>query len=426
MFISKLKLHNFRKFEDFEIELNEHLNVLTGKNGSGKSSILDALAISMGTFMMGLDGCKSLSIDKTDALNKSFTLSGTVDLQSMYPVDISAEGELDGKKISWKRSLNSAEGRTTKIEANEIIDISRSYQERIRKGDASLILPLLSYYGTGRLWAKKKQRNSTGKRANRLNGCLDCLAAETNEKLMLTWFQNMTIQKYQNRRPSTSLKAVENAVVRCCQILTGHDEIEVNYNLNTQEIDVIDSSAAEGKVKFPMHELSDGYRNTISMIADIAYRMAVLNPQLDDPVKETPGIILIDEVDLHLHPQWQQIVLGMLRDIFPSVQFIVTTHAPAVIASIHKENVILIRDEKKGVQPAEEVYGKNTDSILNAVMETSERPKEIKKLFNECYNQLDKGNIEEAERILHEIEKRIGTNDPELVDLNTSIYLEKM
>ncbi len=426
MFISKLKLQNFRKFEIFETELNQQMTVLAGINGSGKSSILDALAISMGTFMMGLDGCKSLSIAKTDALNKSFTLNDSVDLQSMYPVVISAEGELDGKKISWKRSLNSAEGRTTKIEANEIIDISKSYQDRIRKGDATLILPLLSYYGTGRLWAKKKQRNSTGKKANRLNGYLDCLAAETNEKLMLKWFQNMTIQEYQDAKEIRSLKAVKNAVIRCCQILTGHNEIDVIYNLSTQELDVIDSSSIEGKVKFPMHELSDGYRNTISMIADIAYRMAVLNPQLNEPVKETPGIILIDEVDLHLHPQWQQIALDMLRDIFPCVQFIVTTHAPAVIASVHKENIILIKDESHGVQPAEEVYGKNADSILNAVMETSERPKRIKEMFDACHRKLDEGKIEEAERILNELEKTIGSNDPEITSLNTSIYLEKM
>ena len=87
-----------------------------------------------------------------------------------------------------------------------------------------------------------------------------------------------------------------------------------------------------------MKELSDGYKNTLSMVADIAYRMAVLNPWLLDRVlTETTGIVLIDEIDLHLHPQWQQRIIGDLRTIFPKVQFIVSTHAPLVINSVKRQ-----------------------------------------------------------------------------------------
>ena len=113
-----------------------------------------------------------------------------------------------------------------------------------------------------------------------------------------------------------------------------------------------------------VNDLSDGYRSTLSMIADIAYRMAILNPQLfDDVLTQTPGVVLIDEVDLHLHPLWQQRILKDLMNIFPNVQFIVTTHAPAVIGSVKKENLLVLTDNRTAFMPVCEVYGSDANSI---------------------------------------------------------------
>ena len=131
-----------------------------------------------------------------------------------------------------------------------------------------------------------------------------------------------------------------------------------------------------------MHELSNGLRNTISMIADIAYRMAVLNPQLDDPVKQTPGIVLIDEIDLHPHPQWQQKIIDILTNIFPKIQFIVTTHAAAVIASVRQENVLMLSNRTYGIHPETEVYGSGSGTVLSGVMGTQDRPEAVRKLFS--------------------------------------------
>ena len=109
----------------------------------------------------------------------------------------------------------------------------------------------------------------------------------------------------------------------------------------------------------PVSVLSDGYRCTISLIADIAYRMALLNPQLLDSVlTETDGIVLIDEIDLHLHPTWQKRVLKDLMDIFPKVQFIVSTHAPEVINSVKSDSVIILKDDKV-LSATDETYGRD-------------------------------------------------------------------
>ena len=111
--------------------------------------------------------------------------------------------------------------------------------------------------------------------------------------------------------------------------------------------------------KFAMDEMSDGYKNTLSMIGDIAYRMAVLNPILGEQVLEkTPGIVLIDEIDLHLHPQWQQTILSDLHAIFPKVQFIVSSHAPAVINSVLREQIRIL-DYGAIYMPAAQTYGRD-------------------------------------------------------------------
>ena len=176
-----------------------------------------------------------------------------------------------------------------------------------------------------------------------------------------------------------------------------------------------------------MKNLSDGYRNTLGMIADIAYRMAILNPQLlGDVLQKTPGIILIDEVDLHLHPRWQERIIGDLQAVFPQVQFIVSTHAPAVISSVRQDNLRILSGEKQSSTVPAEVYGKDANSILTGVMDASPRPAEIQSLFGRFYQAIDSGELEKAARTLDEIEYLIGAEDPELVGARVSLALERI
>ena len=176
----------------------------------------------------------------------------------------------------------------------------------------------------------------------------------------------------------------------------------------------------------PINQLSDGYKSTISLVADIAYRMAVLNPQLLGKVcQETDGIVLIDEVDLHLHPTWQQRILGDLAEIFPKVQFIVSTHAPAVISTVRSENIILL-DQGMAYAPSGEVHGKDTNTIIRGVMHASERPVAIKTLFQEFYHWIDVDDAVKAEETLDELKRNIGEDDPEIASCNIKLRLLKV
>lgn len=222
-------------------------------------------------------------------------------------------------------------------------------------GDKSLVLPLISYYGTGRLYAQKKEKRNLKSLTEfkRQVGYVDCMAAESNEKLMLNWFQTQTLKSLQKQQKTgileqpVLLKTVEKAICRCYERISGSRNASISFDLDTHRL-MLEFETPEGNAqKFAMDEMSDGYKNTLSMIGDIAYRMAVLNPVLGDRVLEkTPGIVLIDEIDLHLHPQWQQTILSDLHAIFPEIQFIVSSHAPAVINSVQREQIRILDNGK--------------------------------------------------------------------------------
>jgi predicted ATP-binding protein involved in virulence len=428
MKINEITIKNFRGFEDFYAELNPNLTVFIGNNGSGKSTVLDAISISIGTFFSGLDGVPGTGINKDDVTCKSFDMGTVIDLQHQYPSVITAKGDVGGEIMEWSRSLNGAGGRTTTIDAKSIISAAEGYQARIREGDTSLILPIISYYGTGRLWAQKREKRPSDQlvQFSRLSGYIDCLAAESNEKLMLKWFEKMTIQQAQRQQPSPELNAVEQAVSRCFAGITGSEQVVTQFNLDTHSLDILYTDASGKKVRVPMKNLSDGYKNTIGMIADIAYRMAILNPQLlENVLTETPGIVLIDEVDLHLHPVWQQRIIQDLQTLFPKVQFIVSTHAPSVISSVKRENMLVLDADGQPYTLPVEVYGKDANSILSAVMDANHRPAEVQAMFDQFYLAVEK-DIPQAEAILNDIEALIGSEDPELTQARVTLALEQL
>lgn len=435
MKLKTIQIQNYRCFEKLNFSLCDRLTLFVGKNGAGKSSILDAIAVAISTFLCEIEGGTSRNIQKDDARYAFYELEGIVDAQHQFPVVITGSGECGGKKdIQWIRSLNSAGGKTTIKDAHEITDIARDMQQKIMSGDSSLILPVLSYYGTGRLYAQKKEKKDlkTLQQFNRQIGYLDCMAAESNEKMMLNWFEKMTMKNLQVQQKTgviekiSQLRVVEKAVCRSFQHISGASDAEISFDLDTHRLILEYRNTAGEKCRYALNEMSDGYKNTMSMIGDIAYRMAVLNPQLGENVLEnTPGIVLIDEIDLHLHPEWQQTILNDLQDIFPQVQFMVTSHAPTVINSVKKE-AIRILDNGKIYEPAEQTYGRDANSILREVMLVGERPEMIQQLFKEFYQNIDNGSIADAEQRLQQIEALIGDTDPEISGARVTLEFEKM
>ena len=427
MFLKSMVLHNFRCFSDLDIDFKNRLTVIVGNNGSGKSTVLEAATIAAGTLTSAMDGLTNYGIKKSDAHYRYFDLGSNVDVQPQFPVEITAVGDIDGIEISWTRSLNSAKGRGGLASAKELTAIAQSYQNRMRNGDRELRLPIISYYGTGRLWVQhREKKNDTFEKNNRSNGYIDSLDGAANDKLMMKWFQKMTIQELQRKQEIPEFTAVRTAMEHVLALITGFSDVNVQFNLDTGDIDVNYYDQNNEHVRIPLSLLSDGYKCTISLIADIAYRMAILNPQLLDKVlTETEGIVLIDEVDLHLHPTWQKRILKDLLDIFPMVQFIVSTHAPEVINSVRSDSVVILKDNM--VLPSvDETYGKDANTILREVMEVSTRPDDVRRLFEQFYELLDKEEWSKAEAVIEQLETKVGNNDAEVNSCRVRLELEKM
>ena len=427
MFLKSIELKNFRCFSNLKVAFDKHLTVIVGNNGSGKSTILEAAAIAAGTLTSAMDGLTNYSIKKTDAHYKYFDLGSNVDVQQQFPVEIVAEGIVDGKTLTWTRILNSAKGRGSLAAAKQLTEIASNYTKRIREGDETLILPIISYYGTGRLWNQHREKKSNIlEKNNRSNGYVDSLDGAANDKLMMKWFQKMTLQQFQRGKMIPEFTAVKMAIQQAFRSITGFSDVEVQFNLDTAEIDILYFDENNEHVRMPMSSLSDGYKCTISLIADIAYRMAILNPQLlDNVLTETDGIVLIDEVDLHLHPSWQKRILSDLTEIFPKVQFIVSTHAPEVINSIKRESIVVL-DCGDACMTSNETYGKDANTILREVMGVSARPNRIKGMFESIYDLIDQEEWSQAELAIERLETEIGENDPEVNACRVRLELEQM
>ena len=435
MYLEKLKLHNFRCYEKLEIDFNRQLTVLVGKNGSGKTTVLEAIAIALGTWFVGFNIINAKGINKrTDPLRKAYQIGATDDVQTQFPVEIEAWGKIEESKdqiLHWKRELYTPTGTMTTKDAKEIVEYAAEYQKAISEGRTDIYLPIVAYYGTGRLWDYHRQkRTDVFKVSSRTNGYIDCLDGTANVKLMMDWFQIMTINKYQrqeeNLESNPELDTVYLAMEKCLTNLSGYSDVKIRYNMGTQELDVYYSEQDKQRMRIPLNQLSDGYKGMISLVADIAYRMATLNPQLGTEVlSKGDGVVLIDEVDLHLHPAWQQKVIDNLMNIFPKVQFIVSTHAPAIISSV-KTDKLSILSNKEVCMTANQVYGKDVNSVMKEIMGVNDRPDQFVELFEKFYRLLSEKKYDEAGAVLDKLDEERGYHDPEIVKCRVKLKLERM
>lgn len=433
MRIDKLCLQNFRNFKKLELSLNPKMNIIVGNNGSGKTALLLGALTGASAFFLGIDGVSARSIQSEDVRHLTVENGQILQQEDQYPVEVYCEGEVDGRPCNWKRTLNGAEKNTTYGEAASIRKIAAELQDRIRKLDGAnaqetATLPLIAYYGTGRLWAQKKAKRENRQRpGSRLEGYEDCIAEQATEKQLLDWFSSMTLLVHQEGE-IPQYTAVQKALEQCFADLVDHDKsqaVRVEYRQRYASI-VVEYTNPEGvREMHPIWEMSDGYRSVLNMVADIAHRMAVLNPHLGSEAMKTPGVIVIDEVELHLHPGWQKRILKDLAKVFPCIQFVVSTHSPEVITSYKEASLILLHHSGKA-ETYDSAYGKDTNTVLNCILNVKERPNEIAELFDKFSLCLHREEYAQAKLILEELEQILGRDDPSVYDARTSLEIEQM
>ncbi len=344
MKINKLGLTNFRCFESYDLELSDRFTLLIGDNGSGKPAVLDALKLAINPFILGLKDflhvayglkadCGAISDD--DKRYEFSTLGQTIIKQAKSPTSVYLKAILNKHKIDWALTNNSDS-------INSLLEPIVSFASELNVSDSKTLLPVICNYGTARLSADTFQNSHTLGPGSRLMGYRYCLDPSVNLKQLFRWFKTQELAALQKKETRHVLEAVRNAIV---EMIPGAKRAwwDVDWD------EILIETEVQGKTQpIPFHLLSDGYRNMIGMVADIAYRMATLNPQLEaDVIKQTEGIVLIDEIDLHLHPKWQREVVGRLLNTFPKVQFVASSHSPFIIQSLYGRDDCLLWDLEK-------------------------------------------------------------------------------
>lgn len=420
--INELGVCNFRKFESFSVTFERQLTVLVGDNGVGKSTLIDAASIALGSLFQKIENAKALGITPDDARGAVIKQGDMFDVQPQYPVAIDAKGIVLGESACWSRSLNTAKGRTTIADAVAAVDAGAHLQKLVGSGD-TVVLPILARYGTDRLWARTEPKDQS--LPNRTRGYEGALQASSNDARMNAWFKSQSIWEWQNRRSSSLFSAVKRALASCFDAAASTVDAMVDFDAELGQL-VFTYCTPDGSYhRDRIHSMSDGYRGTLSLFADIAYRMAMLNPALGNRVLETPGVVMIDEIDLHLHPRWQARILEDLVRIFPNVQFIVTTHSPIVVASVPRDNIRIL-DGETAVVPATETRGRDAGDILNTVLDASSRPEEAVQLFDAFNRAIDEERYADAKANLEKLEAFVGADDPDVVAARTTLELEEL
>lgn len=360
MKLKQVTIENFRAIERLELTLDPRLTVLHGDNGHGKTSVLNAIAVGLGIIPTLLPEVSGIGFRKTDRRGRQTR----VELETT-------------DRIKWERQIGLGERRPLGMQALRV---------QIRKiitadidGDGPLDLPIIASYDTDRAVLDVPQRRRGFSREfSRYKALEGALSVRTNFRDFFIWFDTKESEELRRQREVRDfgyqlkeLRAVRSAIEGMMPEVT-RPRIEsdpLRFVMSVKSDDG-DSETLE------IAQLSGGYRIMLALVADLARRMAQGNPHLDDPL-EAEAIVLIDEVDLHLHPSWQQRVLPDLMRTFPQAQFIVSTHSPQVLTTVKPEHVVELYREAGRIVPGDargHTYGATAGDVLTVVMDVKERP----------------------------------------------------
>lgn len=429
MFIEHIEIQNFKRFEKKQVDLNSRFSLLVGDNGAGKTTILDALAVSAGIWLVNPPD-SSLAKSGRNILSgeirrKALSDGDRVHFVECKPVSIAAKGLIADYAVSWEREIVAGGVKTTNARAKEALCIVGNIFMRGNAGE-DVLCPVLAYYGAGRSWLPSMTRMVTEKNGNgparRWQAFYGCFDERVRLGDLATWFQREVIA-FANRggkwRPG--YEVVKRAVLRC---VPGSRDLWFDGDRDEIVICIDEQPRAFGN-------LSAGQKMMVALIADIAIKAVTQNSHLlpkdqlrDDEkslpevLRKTPGLVLIDELDVHLHPKWQRQVVDDLKETFPAIQFVCTSHSPFIIQSIEAGELITL--DKSGPTLVE-YANKSIEDIAEGIQQVeipqqSEKAREMAEATGRYFELLegtgseDSAELKEAEIAYRKAAARFSEN----------------
>ncbi|MDE0205382.1 MAG: AAA family ATPase [Candidatus Tectomicrobia bacterium] len=385
MRIHRLQMRNFKCFEDRTLELHPQFTLLVGENGAGKTTVLDALAIAMGIWLAKPPDStlanSGRSIQKKEIRLVWRTEGDRSQFFECRPVSITAQGEISGRSVVWERLIRQTGTRTTNANARDALEIVERHFAMDQAGEHTLS-PVVAYYGAGRAWLPSRDRRRKGRiknvSARRWGAFYDCFEERIRLNDLQDWFRREAVAFVWRGSWRPGYNVVKDAILRCLP-----DADDVWYDGDRGEIVV-----SLGGQSQPFPNLSGGQRMMVSLVADLATKAVMQNTHLvtDDQMshpedslpivlKRTPGLVLIDELDVHLHPKWQRRVVRDLKETFPEIQFVCTSHSPFIIQSLEEGELEAL--DRSGSQLLE-YTNKSIEDIAEGVQQVESPQQSLK------------------------------------------------
>jgi len=398
MKLKSITLQNFRGIENLTIALDGKTTVLFGINGVGKSTILRAIDLLYANIIAKLIGNGKKRAADMDFDDISYGKS-RADIKTVFSFE-------DGTDMAYSRSIDRATAKKHNIA--ELRSLVEKFQDSYLvkgydDGNGNWIdeidnknMPVFVNYGVNRIVLDVPVRASK-EQFVKLDAFDKAIESTIDFRNLFKWFRNQEdIENQAKVRENSeyedkSLSAVKRAMLA---MLDGFEDIHIDRKPLAMKV------KKDGKY-LTINQLSDGEKCTIALFGDLARRMALANPERENPL-EGMGVVLIDELDLHMHTSWQRKVLGVLKNTFPNIQFIITTHSPQILGEVDDTfNLLYMFKEGKKIslKPYKSFIGWDANVILEEVMGTASVNQGIKQMFDEMYVFIHEKNFDKAEEM---------------------------
>lgn len=416
MRINKLELTNFRGIEKLLLDLNGENTVLYGLNGSGKSSLLRAITI-------GLSKPIQKSIKSKYKLNKNIELSDIRfgKSETKIELDIEFDENEESKEFKYFRKMTRKDKHRT--EKKGIVDEFGDYFIENFIECETCGMPIFLSYGVHRVVLDIPLRIRKNHDFNKTSAFEKAIESTIDFRTFFEWFRNQ--EDYENQlKVSEGIEYTDVSLecVRSCvyKVLDGFSDLKVDRNPLRMVVH-------KNGMKLELNQLSDGEKCTLALIGDLARRLALANYNLENPL-DGHGIVLIDEIELHMHPQWQRKILNVLSNLFPNIQFIITTHSPQVLGEIETGTNIYrfdFIDGQLNYSKLSNLMGWDSNYILEEFMNTSSLNQSIKNDISKMYSYIKDGKLDNAEAIMNKLQELTDPAQEDVVKAQILISRKK-
>lgn len=467
--LSRLDMGNWRGFERKTFEFANRITVIIGNNAAGKTSTLEALAQGLAAWCGAVEPSARRVITDRDVRHQRKPDSDPPQIVQHWPASVRCSARFGDERLDWFRTRGQeddgeSDGQgspTSAVPQDAVWAAARRAERDVREG-RSVTLPLFAYYPARRIWKDATLvGDETHLPGSRLNGYDNCFEPDVDVRELKRLMKTRTLAALQRGRSSPDLIAIQQAVLKCLmdvefdqgrhhtrrdeptsggnaeQLANGKAEADVSqgasrlvdrdnaasritsfdFDINLDELVV---GFDDGRL-LPLGLLSDGQRTTIALLADIARRAATLNPQFGaEAAAKCPGIVLIDEIELHLHPRWQRSIINDLRETFPLMQFVIATHSPLIIQSCRSGEVISLDQQSDFHQRVRDYSEMSPEDILEYVQGVEDSPRSERMLAMRDAAEAYYAALQNADSVADEERERLKRRLEELEEPFTS------